>query len=76
MAEFRQRFSEVVVGWATTARRVPTLHVDAEVNLTDVNLDLIQELEALHPFGAGTLSQPWRFVASMLSRHVWSERSI
>ncbi|MBS0157218.1 MAG: single-stranded-DNA-specific exonuclease RecJ [Nitrospira sp.] len=53
IAEFRQRFSEVVVGWATTARRVPTLHVDAEVNLTDVNLDLIQELEALHPFGAG-----------------------
>lgn len=51
--EFRRRFSEVVARWTTTSRLVPTLQVDAEVNLTDVNFDLIQELESLHPFGAG-----------------------
>src|SRR5690606_24337238 len=51
--EFRRRFSDVVARWATSARLVPTLQVDAEVNLTDVNFELIQELESLHPFGAG-----------------------
>jgi len=51
--EFRRRFSDVAAQWATESRTMPTLHVDAEVNLTDVNFDLIQELESLHPFGAG-----------------------
>ena len=50
---FRRRFCEVAAQWAASARTVPTLHVDAEVNLTDVNFGLIQELESLHPFGAG-----------------------
>lgn len=53
LEEFRRRFCEVVAQWAGSARTVPTLHVDAEVKLTDVNFDLIQELESLHPFGAG-----------------------
>ncbi len=51
--EFCRRFSDVAAQWATSTRTMPTLHVDAEVNLTDVNFDLIQELESLHPFGAG-----------------------
>ncbi len=53
LEEFRGRFCEVAAQWAGSARTVPTLHVDAEVKLTDVNFDLIQELESLHPFGAG-----------------------
>lgn len=53
LEEFRRRFCDVAAQWAGSARRVPTLHVDAEVKLTDVNFDLIQELESLHPFGAG-----------------------
>jgi len=53
LEEFRRRFCEVVALWAGSACTVPTLHVDAEVKLTDVNFDLIQELESLHPFGAG-----------------------
>jgi single-stranded-DNA-specific exonuclease RecJ len=52
LEEFRRRFCEVAANWASAARTVPTLHVDAEVNLTDVNFGLIQELESLHPFGA------------------------
>lgn len=50
---FRRRFCEVAETWANGTRVQPTLHVDAEVNLADVNFTLIQELESLHPFGAG-----------------------
>ncbi len=53
LEDFRRRFSEVVARWTTKTRPVPTLQVDAEVNLAEVNFDLIQELESLHPFGAG-----------------------
>ncbi len=53
LEQFRRRFCEVVAQWTTASRAVPTLHVDAEVRLTDVNLGLIQEFESLHPFGAG-----------------------
>jgi single-stranded-DNA-specific exonuclease len=51
--EFRARFSEVVAGWTHDGSKVPTLNVDAEVRLDEVNLQLIQEIGALHPFGAG-----------------------
>lgn len=53
LEEFRRRFCEVVAQWAGVSPSMPTLHVDAEVNLTEVNFNLIQELESLHPFGAG-----------------------
>ena len=53
LEEFRRRFCEVAAAWTGATCAVPTLHVDAEVNLADVNLALIQELESLHPFGAG-----------------------
>ncbi len=51
--EFRLRFCDVAARWSSAARLVPTLHVDAEVNLAEVTFGLIQELESLHPFGAG-----------------------
>jgi single-stranded-DNA-specific exonuclease len=51
--EFRARFSEVVAGWSHDGAKVPTLHVDAEVRLDEVNLQLIQEIGSLHPFGEG-----------------------
>ncbi len=51
--EFRERFSGVVAEWATGAATVPTLCVDAEVQLSEVTTKLIQEIGALHPFGAG-----------------------
>ncbi|MCE3222032.1 MAG: recJ [Nitrospira sp.] len=53
LEEFRRRFCALAARWSGAVRTVPTLHVDAEVNLTDVNFSLIQELESLHPFGAG-----------------------
>jgi single-stranded-DNA-specific exonuclease len=53
LPEFRQRFSEVAADWIAQSGAVPTLNVDAQVHLSQVNLQLIQELESLHPFGAG-----------------------
>lgn len=52
LPEFRERFNAVAAGHET-AQRDPTLRVDAEVQLTQVNLGLIRELDTLHPFGAG-----------------------
>jgi single-stranded-DNA-specific exonuclease len=51
--EFRERFCGVVAGWASEAAKIPTLHVDAELRLDEVTLQLIREIDALHPFGAG-----------------------
>jgi single-stranded-DNA-specific exonuclease len=51
--EFRARFSDVVAGWMHDSVKVPTLNVDAEVRLDEVNFQLIQEIGSLHPFGAG-----------------------
>jgi single-stranded-DNA-specific exonuclease len=51
--KFRARFCEVVARWATDAAKIPTLHVDAELRLDEVTLQLIREIGALHPFGAG-----------------------
>jgi len=51
--EFRERFAAVVAEWATGTAPVPTLHVDAEVQLSEVTAKLIQEIGAFHPFGAG-----------------------
>ncbi len=51
--EFRERFASLAVAASNGGQRVPALHVDAEVNLTEVNLRLIRELGTLHPFGAG-----------------------
>ncbi|HEX9154792.1 MAG TPA: DHHA1 domain-containing protein, partial [Nitrospira sp.] len=51
--EFRDRFAAVVADWATEAATVPTLHVDAEVQLSEVTTKLIQEIGTLNPFGAG-----------------------
>jgi len=51
--EFRARFTAVVAAWTSGQAGVPTLHVDVELQLTEVTTRLIQEIGALHPFGAG-----------------------
>jgi single-stranded-DNA-specific exonuclease len=51
--EFRQRFEAVVAEWNRGAATLPTLHVDAEVQLSEVTAQLIKEIGAFHPFGAG-----------------------
>ncbi|BCA54324.1 Single-stranded-DNA-specific exonuclease RecJ [Nitrospira sp. KM1] len=51
--QFRARFEDVARTWAINGRSVPTLHIDAELRLSDVTTKLIKEIGALHPFGAG-----------------------
>ena len=51
--EFRDRFAGVVAEWTKGAAALPTLHVDAEVQLSEVTAKLIKEIGAFHPFGAG-----------------------
>ncbi len=51
--EFRTRFSDVVAAGKDDGANVPTLNVDAEVRLDEVNLQLMQEIRSLHPFGEG-----------------------
>jgi single-stranded-DNA-specific exonuclease len=53
LPEFVERFSAIAGTWMSEERAVPTLHVDSEVRLKDVTMQLIQEIGALHPFGAG-----------------------
>ncbi len=52
-AGFRHRFWEAVEGLLEGAQQVPTVDVDAEVGLADVQFPLIRELERLQPFGTG-----------------------
>ena len=53
LSEFSKRFAAVAGAWAQSAQNAPTLHVDSEVRLDEVTLRLLQEIETLHPFGAG-----------------------
>jgi single-stranded-DNA-specific exonuclease len=49
----RERFSAVVAEWNGGEMTVPTLQVDAEVQLSEITARLINEIGTLHPFGAG-----------------------
>ena len=49
----RERFSAVVAEWNRGGMTVPTLQVDAEVQLSEITATLIKEIGTLHPFGAG-----------------------
>ncbi|MGQ0695821.1 MAG: single-stranded-DNA-specific exonuclease RecJ [Nitrospiraceae bacterium] len=53
LPEFAERFTAVAGVWAQATPNVPMLHVDSEVRLDEVTLRLLQEIETLHPFGAG-----------------------
>ena len=53
LPEFRDRFVQIASGWAGEQLELPGLHVDAEVNLREVDPQLVRELNLLHPFGAG-----------------------
>lgn len=53
LLEFREKFVGLVNGVTKPGMRVPVLEVDAHVSLTDIHLDLLHELNRLHPFGMG-----------------------
>lgn len=53
LPEFVERFSVIAETWLRDTQSVPMLHVDSEVLLNEVTLQLIREIGTLHPFGAG-----------------------
>ena len=53
LPEFTERFSALAEQWIRETKSVPTLHVDSEVRLNEVTMQLLQEIGTLHPFGAG-----------------------
>lgn len=50
---FRQAFEEAVCRVSEPDLFIPTLTVDAELDLSEISQELIDQLETLRPFGAG-----------------------
>jgi len=50
---FKERMSRIVEETLTTEDLIPTIEIDVGVRLSEVNLNLINELSLLEPFGEG-----------------------
>lgn len=53
LPEFMERFSAIAETWIRNTHSVPLLHLDSELRLNEITLQLIREIGTLHPFGAG-----------------------
>ena len=53
LPEFQRRFEEYVAAHITPEQRVPTLDIEAEVELSDMNWKMYKILQCLEPFGPG-----------------------
>lgn len=53
LSSFQARFCEIAARALTPEELVPTLHIDAEINATELSEALLNELEQLGPFGIG-----------------------
>lgn len=51
IADFRHAFNAYVAGHGDAVSREPVLHIDAEVGLAELTLDLLDSYELLEPFG-------------------------
>ena len=53
LPEFKRRFEEYVASHITPAQQAPTLEIEAEVELSDMNWKMYKILQCLEPFGPG-----------------------
>ncbi len=53
IAQFREIISGIAADSVSDEDRVPALHIDAAVSMSDVTIDLINEIALLEPFGCG-----------------------
>ena len=53
LPEFKRRFEEYVAAHITPAQMAPTLEIEAEVELSDMNWKMYKILQCLEPFGPG-----------------------
>ena len=51
LPEFKRRFEEYVASHITPEQQVPTLEIEAEVELSDMNWKMYKILQCLEPFG-------------------------
>jgi len=51
--KFRDSVNEYLNEYMTDDVTSPTINIDAEINLNDINLKVIDELQALEPYGVG-----------------------
>ena len=69
LPEFKRRFEEYVAAHITPEQQVPTLDIEAEVELSDMNWKMYKILQCLEPFGPGN-ERPL-----FLCRHLINNRS-
>ncbi len=50
---FRERINQYASQQLTKERLIPVLHLDAEIPLSEISLERMEELGRLHPFGSG-----------------------
>lgn len=53
LPEFKRRFEEYVAAHITPTQMAPTLEIEAEVELSDMNWKMYKILQCLEPFGPG-----------------------
>ena len=69
LPEFQRRFEEYVAAHITPEQQVPTLDIETEVELSDMNWKMYKILQCLEPFGPGN-ERPL-----FLCRHLINNRS-
>lgn len=68
LPEFKRRFEEYVAAHITPEQQVPTLDIEAEVELSDMNWKMYKILQCLEPFGPGN-ERPLFLCRNLINNH-------
>ena len=68
LPEFQRRFEEYVAAHITPEQQKPTLEVEAEVELSDMNWKMYKILQCLEPFGPGN-ERPLFLCRNLINNH-------
>lgn len=68
LPEFKRRFEEYVAAHITPEQQVPTLDIEAEVELSDMNWKMYKILQCLEPFGPGN-ERPLFLCRDLINNH-------
>ncbi len=68
LPEFRRRFEEYVASHIKPEQQVPTLDIEAEVELSDMNWKMYKILQCLEPFGPGN-ERPLFLCRNLINNH-------
>ena len=68
LPEFKRRFEEYVAVHITSEQQVPSLDIEAEVELSDMNWKMFKILQCLEPFGPGN-ERPLFLCRHLINHH-------